>query len=168
MIPKYENSFDEARIFGDERDFELIHVYKSEDGPNCIVPIRVPYIYPELQKDPQNKRELSPECVTEAIQEFKQVLLNKARESVVLHKIDVTQPEKPPLDMSNRSLVMMSSYYVLKEARRTDPEKARQMENQMIENMKLITEFREGRISKKKFEKEMLKRRKLAEKNFRT
>lgn len=164
MISKCENDFDEARIFGDERDFELIRVYKSNDGPNCIISIRVPYMYPEFQNDPQNKRELSPKCVTEAIQEFKKVLLFNAGKSVILHKIDVTQPEKDPLDVSNRAPMMMSSYYEIKEARRTDPEKARQMENLMVENLKLITEYREGRISKKKFDKEMQKRQKLAEK----
>lgn len=149
MISELEKEFDKYRIFGDKRDFDLIKVYKNTEGENCVIHVNVPYMYPDVQNDLDNKKNLSYDCVKEAIKEFKNVLLNNGSKNVILARVDLTKE----YDIDNEALLPMTSYYVIKEARRTDSKRARQLENTMLENMKLITDFRQGRITKKQFNK---------------
>jgi hypothetical protein len=159
MISEYEKEFDKYRIFGDQRDFEIFKVSENREGENCVIPIYTPYMYPDVPDDAENKKELSPDCVKEAIEEFKRVLKRDGGKPILLARIDLTKPFDLN-DLSNQAALPISSYYVLKEARRTDPKRARQMENLMFENQKIITDFREGRITRKQFDKLMIKQRK--------
>jgi len=49
-----ERKFDEYRVYGDERDLEIFKEAYDPKGPNCSVPIKVPYIYAELKNNQLN------------------------------------------------------------------------------------------------------------------
>ena len=156
LIRQLEAKFDEKRIFGDERDLEISRLYKNDTRNNCTIPIRVPYMYPEMKQDPRNKIMLSPKCVKESIETFIKTRIRNSTEHVILFRIDITNTND--LDLDNNALVTMFNYYEIKEARRTDPEKANKIENRINGNKKLIFKLRDGLITEKEFEKEMSKR----------
>lgn len=156
LLRQLEAKFDEKRIFGDEKDLEICRIYKNDAGNNCTIPIRVSYMYPEIKQDPRNKIMLSSECVKESIEIFIKTRIRNSTESVILFRIDIANTND--LDLDNNALIMMKNYYEIKEARRTNPEKANKIENRINENKKLIFKLRDGLIREKEFEKEMSKR----------
>lgn len=158
MVSELEEEFDKYRIFGDPRDFKLFRVYKNNQEGDLSVPNYAHYMYPDVEDNWENKIVISPECAREAIKAFKRVLSTEGQKVDLLMRIDLTKPFDIN-DTNNQAALPLTSYYELKEARRTNPKKARQMEKIMFENMKIITDWRQGKISKKQFEKAMQKQR---------
>lgn len=148
-----ERKFDEYRVFGDERDFEFFQRTHKPEGPNCTVPIKVPYIYPELKSDKLNQLKLSPETIKSAIGEFIKYKLRNWNEVVVYRRIE--DKETDDFGLENNCAVPVSTYTLLNSTRRTDPAKARQHARRILKNKKIIDDYRYGKISEKEFQREM-------------
>lgn len=148
-----ERKFDEFRVYGDERDFEIFKEAYDPKGPNCIVPIKVPYIYPELENDQTNQLKLSPKTVKDAIGEFVKYKLRNWSKVVVYRRIEDKMTDD--FGLENNCAVPISSYTLLNNTRRTNPAKAREYALKILKNKQTIDNYRYGKISEKEFQEEM-------------
>ncbi len=102
-IKKLERLFREKRVYGDSEDFKLFKARKDEHRPNCKVLINEFYSWSgfpymtneEAESNPNNYRELSVECVLEAMEAF----INYKFEPVSwmdmpLHRVSLKAPPK--------------------------------------------------------------------------
>ena len=152
-IKSLERKFDQYRIYGDERDFELITPTSNPNGSNCIVPLKVPYIYPELQNDPLNKVELSPQTVENALLTFVKYKLRHWTQIVIYRRIENKMTDD--FGLENNCAVPISTYTLLHTTRRTNPAKAREHATRIVTNKKIIDDYRYGRISEQTFREKM-------------
>lgn len=156
-IRKLEKKFDRFRVYGDERDLEIFEVTQDPGGPNCEIEIRVPYLYFESKDDPNNNVLISPQCVESALSKLLQYKLRNWTKTVIYRKIEDRITDDYGLE--NSCAVPISTYVELLTARKTNPTKAREYALRIVSNMKLIDEYKNGKISEQAFQQEMLKRR---------
>ncbi|MFX0027859.1 MAG: suppressor of fused domain protein [Candidatus Hermodarchaeota archaeon] len=148
-----EKKFDEYRVYGDERDLEIFEQYSDPKGPNCIVPVKTPYIYPELKGDPSNQLKLSPKAVEDAIGEFIKYKFRNWTKVEIYRRIEDKLTDD--FGLENNCAVPLSTYTLLNSTRRTNPTKAREYALRIIRNKEIIDNFRYGRISEKQFQDKM-------------
>ena len=152
-IVALESKFDAYRVFGDERDFDLIKRYSEPNATNCTIPIKVPYVYPELKDDPSNLIKLSPNAVNDAIKVFVKYKLRHWREVVSYRRIEDKITDD--FGLENNCAIPISTYTFLQNLRRTDPIKAKQNTQRMLRNIKVIDDYKYGRITEREFQNEM-------------
>ncbi|NVM54288.1 MAG: suppressor of fused domain protein [Candidatus Helarchaeota archaeon] len=145
-----EKNFDEYRVYGDERDLEFFKEAYDSKGPNCSVPIKVPYIYPELKNDQSNQIKLSPKVVKNAIAEFVKFKLRNWRKVVVYRRIEDKITDD--FGLENNCAVPLSTYTLLNNTRRTNPVKAKEYALRILRNKQIIDNYRYGKISEKEFQ----------------
>ncbi|MHA2326192.1 MAG: suppressor of fused domain protein [Promethearchaeota archaeon] len=148
-----EMKFDEYRVYGDERDLEIFIGTSDPQGPNCNVPIKVPYIYPELKNDQSNQMILSPKAVKNAIGEFVKYKLRNWSKIVVYRRIEDMMTDD--FGLENNCAVPISTYTLLNNTRRTNPAKAREHALRILKNKQTIDNYRYGKITEKEFQEEM-------------
>ena len=152
-----ERKFDEYRVYGDERDLEIFEEDYDLEGPNCSIPIKAPYIYPELKNDKSNQLKLSPKAVEDAIGEFVKYKFRNWTKVELYRRIEDRVTDD--FDLSNSCAVPLSTYTELLNARRTDPAKAKEHALKIVRNIQLINDYKYGKISEQRFKQEMGKRR---------
>jgi len=152
-IKVLERKFDEYRVYGDERDLEIFKETYDLEGPNCTVPIKAPYIYPELKNDQSNQLKLSPKVVKNAIGEFVKYKLRNWSKAVVYRRIEDKMTDD--FGLENNCAVPISTYTLLNNTRRTNPAKAREHARRILKNKQTIDNYRYGKISEQKFQEEM-------------
>jgi len=148
-----ERKFDEYRVYGDERDLEIFEGTYDPEGHFCTVPIKVPYIYPELKNDQSNQLKLSPEAVKKAIGECVKYKLRNWNKVVVYRRIEDKITDD--FGLENNCAVPISTYTLLNNTRRSNPAKAREYALRILKNKQTIDNYRYGKISEKEFQEEM-------------
>ncbi len=161
-VKTLENKFDEYRVYGDERDLELFDFTRESTDRICTVPIKAPYIYPELKNDLSNQLNLSSEEVRGAIPEFVKYKLRNWTEVVMYRRIEDKLTDDNSLD--NNCAIPLSTYTLLNTTRRTDPTKARKLTLRMLKNIQTINSYKYGEITKKEF----LEAKRRAQEEFKT
>ena len=156
-IKALEKKFEKFRVYGDERDFEIFEVKENPDDPNCEVYTRAPYLYPELENDPKNITLLSPECIKTALVELIKYKFRNWTKVVLYRRIEDKMTDD--FDPKNSCSVPLSTYTILLNARKTNPEKAKKLALRIVRNIQLINDFKLGKVSEQMFKREMLKRR---------
>ncbi|WP_369019460.1 DUF2695 domain-containing protein [Promethearchaeum syntrophicum] len=76
---KFEILFNENRIYGDERDFELFEGCHHETEIPCVIHKKSPFQYPELAFNHDNLIVLCSGCVKNAIKKFKEIKNKKTK-----------------------------------------------------------------------------------------
>ncbi|HEC40145.1 MAG TPA: hypothetical protein ENI29_18045 [bacterium] len=148
-----EKKFDEYRVYGDERDLEIFKEISEPQGLNCTVPIKVPYIYPELKNVQSNKLILSPKAVKNAIGEFVKYKLRNWTKVEIYRRIEDKITDD--FGLENNCAVPISTYTLLNNTRRTNPIKAREYAYRILKNIQTIDNYKYGKISEKEFKEEM-------------
>jgi hypothetical protein len=154
-IKTLEKKFDEYRVYGDERDLEIFKATSDPQGPNCTIPIKVSYIYPELKNNQSNQLILSPKTVKKAIVEFVKYKLRRWNKVVVYRRIEDKMTDD--FGLENNCAVPISSYTLLNNTRRINPAKAREYARKILKNKRTIDNYRYGKISEDEFKEEMLR-----------
>jgi len=155
-IKYLEGKFDDLRVYGDDRDFEIFEPKESKDYNNCEVPIKATFLYPELKDDPLNKKLLSAECVENALTEFIKYKYRNWRKVVSYDRIEDKHTEE--FDLSNSCAIPLSSYLEIIKERRAGPEQANAISKKLKDNIELIQQYKWGKISRSEYESEMRRR----------
>ena len=148
-----QEKFDEYRVFGDERDLELFKGIQDSNGPNCIIPIKAPYIYPEFENEQYNQLKLSPKVIEPAICKFVKFKFRNWNKVVVYRRIEDKMTDD--FGLENNCAVPLSTYTLLNNTRRTNPVKAKEHALRILKNKQTIDNYRYGRISEQEFQEEM-------------
>ncbi len=150
VIKDLEDRFDDLRVYGDERDFEIFEPRNNPESSNCNIPIRASFLYPELKDDPKNKILISPECVEESLAVLVKYKFKNWTEVVSYDRIENRDTE--PFDLSNSCVVPISTYTFLINLRRTNPSKAEEWALKIKRNIRIIDDYKYGKITEQQFQ----------------
>lgn len=158
IITEMERSFKEFRVYGDERDFNLLKVKVTPEGNICQIPIKADFLYPESKYKDGSSILLSVENVKQALVQFVKYKYRNWTKIVSYDRIE--NKDTAPFDVSNSCAIPLSSYIEIINARRAGTKQAKEMSNRLKANTALIQQYKYGKITKTEYDKEWKRRNK--------